>query len=112
LSGSVVGKVEVYLYFESGGNDKTVIIGSHGDSAQSSDWANISGKIPDQVRSSGWNSGTGRWVTLSLEGDGWRTGGRRGILVGPGASESVIYAGFVKGVKLSTKPKLRITYKK
>jgi hypothetical protein len=112
LAGAEVTKAEIYLYFESGGNDKTVVIGTHGDSAQSSDWGLIGGKVADQVRSANWDSGSGRWVSLPASLDGWRTGARRGIIIGPGVTDSATYAGAIKGVNLSVRPILRITYKK
>lgn len=111
LAGATVTKVEVYLYLFSGGSGNTVVIGSHTDTSVTDAYSEISGKDYDRTRSGSWSQGSGRWVTLTWDLQGWKsTFG--GLLIGPGITNADTYSLGYRGATHSLRPKLRVTYSK
>lgn len=112
---TVISKVEVYLYANywtsySGG---TAVIGYHNaPSDVPTTWGDVIGKLVDQERSPRWARPGGRWVDITADGPtGWKTGSKKGILLGPGPSSSSTYYGVFDGPGGLRPPKLRITYR-
>lgn len=85
LAGRTVTKVRVKMTVWEGGNDKTVILGSHGDPQVRASWNNIVGKSTNLTRKRSVNEGTTLWVDISAWAiQGWKTGAICGLVVGPG----------------------------
>lgn len=123
LAGATVLSVRVRLTVWEGGNNKTLVIGSHSNAAVSSSWNALSGKNQNRTRKSGVNEGSSPWIDLSAWGDkqGWATGALRGLLVGPGMtaggalSNDVAYKFSYRGVqfeKPALRPVLEITFQR
>lgn len=114
LSGAQVKKVEVRLYpvrwyYGSGG---TGVVGMWSQ-AGSSPPGSFSGGSMGGVQSANWAAGQERWVTLSLANAVAAIGsGSRGVLVGPGPSNSLTYYGAFAGPGQAHPPAIRITYTK
>jgi hypothetical protein len=111
LLNATVTKVEVYLYLASGGSGNNVSIGTHTDSTLPTNYANLAGKFTDRQLSTGWDQGTGRWVNLLFDIQGWKTQ-YGGIMVGPSVSDSNFFAGSHYGSGHVKGSKLRLTYTK
>ena len=115
LNGAVIEKVEAFLYFEHWhyGSGGTAGIGTHSNASTPTNWAGSTGILKSETN---WPRGAGRWVTLpSSEHARFKSGAARGLsLQAPdtGLTYYGIAEGTSPGASESTKPKIRITYKK
>jgi hypothetical protein len=115
LAGSTVKSVKFtayanHWYYNSGG---TAVLGWHNYTSRPSSWS--SGCVTeDSTRSSSWPKPGQRTVTLSTAtfGAALKSGSARGIMIGRGASDSVLYYGRFNGNGMSKEPYLDIVYTK
>lgn len=115
LSGATVLSARLKMTVWEGGNDKTVLVGSHSDATVRTSYTAITGKnMPTNGRASksSVNEGTTIWVTLGFDLQGWVTGATRGLLVGPGASNAGTYKFSYRGDAHANRPVLELTFER
>ncbi|MGA5411553.1 hypothetical protein ACPCSC_30400 [Streptomyces lavendulocolor] len=105
LSGAVINKAEVYLYFEhwynaSGG---TAVIKAHKHASRPATFS-----CDPEAQSIGWSRNQGKWVDITgvFDSTSWR-----GIALDPNNS-SATYYGRARGVGETYPPRLRVTFTK
>lgn len=113
LANATITKVEVYLnnnhwYNNSGG---TAVIGTHNYASEPTT-ASLSNVNSDITRAS-FTYGQAKWVTVSNSiGTALKGNTAKGIVLGPGPSNSNAYYGYFAGNGESGEPQIRITYTK
>lgn len=108
-SGTIL-KVELYLYLFDGGRDNKVAIGRNTSTTPGSNTYPGGNRQIQTI--SGWDEGSGKWVTL--ENDlltNWK-GALTGYIIGPESNNSDSYSAAYRGMGSSLRPKVRITYSK
>lgn len=111
-----ITKVEFYLYADHWYNNSggTCYLGVHNKMSAPSSWTESG--VTTGIIGSAWSSKTGgKWTDITSVGnkDNWKTGGYRGMSIGPGPSTSNAYYSYFRGYSYSSgKPLLRFTYTK